>query len=282
MLESFEWTTPSKRVAVAAALASAATGILLAIFQVQGWKTPKLLALGLIGLMLLIIGIAALVVILDLVRNVRAFLERRSTSALWVLSEPPGLLDYEADSLRAQNDLNRMFTKLAKDTAKMGKAMLRGSARLERAKNKSGRVKQRRANRTAKHINRSADFIEKRLAALKKLVKELERNYPGLIASLPLETPMDLEAAKAWRNAIEDGRAASLVTLGQIDEYRQTVEAFEALNPSRSLRIASDRLGKALRGIVNTVRSFERTTAGVVREFDRRIGPAKASSSKAA
>src|SRR5690349_17043543 len=169
-LASFEWATSSKRVAISAALSSGATGILLAIFQVQGWTVPKPLALALIALMLLITGIAVLVVVIDLGSNVRAFLERRATNALWISSEPPGLLDYEADGLRAQNDLNRMFNTLAKDTGRVGKSIQRGAKRLARAQNKNGRVKQRRANRTAKHIDRSAVFIEKRLATLKNLV----------------------------------------------------------------------------------------------------------------
>jgi hypothetical protein len=271
----FEWKTSTKRVGFSAALASGATGILFAIFQVQGWKVPKPLALALIALMLLIIAGAVLFILFDVALNISAFFEHRATSVPWVPSEPPGLLDYEADGLRATDRLNREFEKLAKDTGTVGKKMERASKKAARVQSKSGHAKQRYANRTARGIDRSAVYIEKRLAMLKKLVKEVERNNQGLIAVVPLETEEGYQSGIAFRNSLEGTRTASLESMSSVAQYRESVETFEAQNLSRSLRIASDRLGKALGGVVATLKHYERVAAGLVRDLDQRLAQKK-------
>jgi hypothetical protein len=236
------------------------------------------------ALMLLIIAGALLLVLLDFARNVRALLEHRATNALWLAAEPPGLLDFEPDGLRATNRLNREFTRLAKDTGRLGRRLSRGGARLARAKNKSGYVKQRKANRTARGINRSAVYIEKRLAMLKKLIKEVERNNSGLIANIELGTDEERKMALALRDSLEGGRAASLESMGSLKEYRSAVEGLEAQNPSRNLRIACNRLGKTLGGVLTTLKGFEKMTGGLVSELDRRLAhlskPARPSTSR--
>jgi signal recognition particle GTPase len=64
-------------------------------------------------------------------------------------------------------------------------------------------------------------------------------------------------------------------SVAQLGEYRKTVEDFEAINASRSLRIASGRLGKALAGVERLLKGFEKVEAGVVRELDRRLAKEK-------
>jgi hypothetical protein len=263
------------RVALGATIAGGAIGIIFAGFQVQGWTVPRLLAIVLLAVLGLVLAGALGMVVYESVRALRMFLEHRSVSAGWISSEPPGLLDYEADNLRAQKALNRFFNKLAKDTTRVGKKTTRGTKSLVRAKDKRGRVKQRRANRTAKHLTRSAVFIERRLTALKKLTKEIERNHQGLIANLPLATEEEVKLVMNWRNNVEGGRTASAEAAVGIDTYRRAVEDFEAMNASRTLRIASDRLGNALRGMVRALKDFETVSAGLVREFDQRLAQGK-------
>lgn len=267
----FEWRTSTSRVGYAAALASAATGILFAIVQVQGWTVPKPLALALIALMLLIIAGAVLLILVDLARNIRAFLEHRATSASWISDEPPGFLDYEVDGLRATDEFSSVITKLGEDTETLGKRLQRSTRRMQRAHRKSAKHRQRIANRTAKSITRSSIYIERRLDLLKKLLKEMERNHRGVVANLPVETEDERTSARAAREAIAGACAATAESRKSTEGYRDAVQTLEAQNASRTLRIATGRLKKALSGVATTLKTFEKLSAGLVAEFDKKL-----------
>jgi hypothetical protein len=53
--------------------------------------------------------------------------------------------------------------------------------------------------------------------------------------------------------------------------YRVSVEEIEALNPSRTVRIASGRLARGLKGIEAVFRAHERVLSGLVRDLDRKV-----------
>ena len=125
---------------------------------------------------------------LEIWRVARRFLEHRATSPSWVASDAPGLLDYEADGLRPQQRLARELNKLNDDTQSLGRKLDRHARRMTRLQGKSAKRRQRGANRSAQSINRSATYFEKRLALLKALVKDIERNYLGLITATEIES----------------------------------------------------------------------------------------------
>ena len=104
------------RIGLSASFASAAIAILLAVFQVQGWTMPKVLAVCLIVLLLAMVSTALAMIVYEVARTFKRYLEHRATSASWVPSEKPGLFDYEADGIRANNRFRRELEKLNKDT----------------------------------------------------------------------------------------------------------------------------------------------------------------------
>jgi hypothetical protein len=267
----FEWRTPTKRLAVGVALTNGATGIWFAIFQVQGWTMPKPLAIALLIPVGATIVASLAVVVVDIARNLRAFREHRATNVPWVVSEPPGLLDYEPDGVRAQDRLTAEFEKLTEDTRIVGMKVEKARDQIPRLGERNIFARQRWANRTARSINHSAIYIENRLAMLKLLVREIERDHRGLIETTPLETSEQIDTARLFRDTLNGSRAATSETAASVEEYREAVEGVESQNVSRSLRIAANRLGNALGGVARTLRSFEKVAAERVKELDRRL-----------
>lgn len=222
---SFETST---RIGLWATLASAGIGIFLALLQVQGWTVPKLLALALAALLLGAVVVAVSMIAVEAWRWIRRFLKQRATSASWVQATAPGLLDFEADGVRAQNRFTKELNKLNDDTESLGKKLERHSRRLERLRAKSAKRKQRAANRSAKSINRSAVYIEKRLELFKAIVKDIERNYRGLITAGTIETEEDFDAVSALRNVLDAGSTTTAGALMSVAGYRVSVEEVEA------------------------------------------------------
>jgi hypothetical protein len=262
-----------RRIGSRAGFGVAAIGLVFAAYQVQGWKMPRLLAAALIASMLAVAGIALLSIVWEVISEVRGWREHRATHASWVSAEPPGKLDYEADGLRAQERFTRELLKQAKETHRLGKKLARYTKRIGRRRFSGPRRRQRQANRSAKSIERGAVFIEKRVELLKALVKDVERNYQGYISiAVPeVDTEAEFQAAMELRNSLESGRATTAETLRSASEYRESIKELETQNLSRTVRIASGRLEKAQSGIVAVLRSHERATAGIIREFDKKL-----------
>jgi hypothetical protein len=274
----FRWEPgAAKRIGVAASLASVAIGLLLAAFQVQGWTMPRLLAVILIVLLIVMIAIALSVIVYEVVGAVRGFLEHRATSSSWVSSERPGLLDYEADGIRASERFTKELIRLNRDTETLGKKLQRHTKAFERSKGKSAKTRQRRANRSAKDIDRSAVFIEKRSDLLQALVKDIVRNAEGLIAASNFETEADLSAAKEFRETLNQTHQVTTETLGSVVEYRESVTGIERDNLSRTVRIASGRLAGSLDGVVKMMRKHNSGSLKLVHSLDRKIAEAERS-----
>jgi hypothetical protein len=279
----FRWEPEAaKRIGVEASLASVALGLFLAAFQVQGWTMPKAVAIVVIVLLGLMSTVALSAIIYEVVRAVRAFLEHRATTPSWVSTEKPGLLDYEADGIRANERFAKELNKLNRGTEKLGGQLERHTERFERSKNASGKTKQRRANRSARDIDRSAVFMEKRLDLLQALVKDIVRNSEGVIASTDIETDADLAAAKEFRDTLAEGREATAGTLESTGGYRESVKQIEEMNLSRTMRIASRRLAASLDGVEKMLRKHQGGLASLVRSLDSKIGEAERRQDQAA
>ena len=259
------------RIGLWATLASAAIGILLALFQVQEWKVPKPLALTLIALLLAVIAVAVSMTAYEITRAVRKFLEDRAISPAWVSADAPGLLDYEADANRAQNRLTKEMNKQTKETERLSKKLNRAAKRAVRLQGKNAKRRQRHANRSARSIAKNALFVEKRLPLLKALVKDIDRNYRGFISTTTIQSHEQFDELLKLRDVVNHGRAVTNEAMRSVNEYRQSVADAEAQNLSRTIRLASDRLEKGLAGIAKVLRDHERTMGAVVREMDAKL-----------
>jgi xanthosine utilization system XapX-like protein len=88
-------------VKVAAPTGAVVVGLILALYQVQGWKMPAALAVLLLSILFGLLALSIGTLCFAAVKIIKQFIECRATSAAWVSAEVPGLLDYEADGERA-------------------------------------------------------------------------------------------------------------------------------------------------------------------------------------
>jgi hypothetical protein len=269
------------RIGLRASFASAAIVILLGVFQVQGWTMPKGLAIPLIVLLVAMIVIAISMIVYDVVAAFRRYLRHRATSASWVSKEKPGLLDYEADGIAASEFFVEKLTELSSSTQRLGARLERHTEAFERSKGKSANERQKVANRAAKEIDKSAVVIEDRLELLHELVKDILRNAEGLIGSVDLSTPDDLESAKDFRSILTETNQATTGTLESIRGYRKTVREQEQMNLSRTIRIADGRLARALEGVEKVLRKHSTGSVQLVRSLDRKIADAEREAARA-
>jgi hypothetical protein len=252
-------------------LAIGGIGVLLAAYQVQGWKMPKPLAISLIVLLIVMIALLVSTIVFETVLAFGRFLEHRATSPSWVASTEPGVLDFEPDGIRANKRLMRELRKLSRDTQRLGTKTNKHASRMNKSVGKSGRTKQRRANRAARDIDRGASFIEKRLSLLEAIAQDISRNTDGLIATLVVETQEDIDALEAFRQVLEESYQTTEGAAQATDGYSRSVRDLEQQNPARTLRIACRRLGSALEGVVKTLRRVENGMRKATQALDRKI-----------
>lgn len=169
------------------------------------------------------------------------------------------------------NRFTRELNKMSDDTQSLGSKLEKHTRRHVRLQGKSGKVRQRGANRSAKSINKSAVYIEKRVALLKALVKDMERNYRGVIATADIESEDGIQQALDLQRILNENREVTVETLASVVGYRVSVEEGEAMNLSRSLRIAQGRLAKGLRAVEAIFKNYEKVSAGLVRELEDKV-----------
>jgi Na+/phosphate symporter len=227
---------------------------------------PKPLALAL-ATFLLLAWIA-----LEIFRGLQRFLEHRATNTAWLSAEPPGVLDYVPDSLRAMERFTRLLDKQAEDTQRVGEKMGKHAARLERAAKKSPQAQQRLAKRVARDINKSAVFSEKRLKLLNALVCEIDRNYTAWFAVVAPESPEAAESLRGMRDSLASNRSSTHEAIESVIGYRASVKDIEEQNIARTMNAATKRLGAALDGTVRGFKKHEQNAADAVRVLDNRLG----------
>lgn len=254
-----------------ATLASAAIGLLVGLFQVQGVEFPTPLFLVLAVVLFAVVAGGVALMAFEVWGIARALLEHRATSAEWLESEPPGFLDYIPDGLTASERFNRELVKLGEDTQELGQKLVKHTERFERLVGGSPFAQQREANRSAKSIEQSASYIEKRLELLDACVKDIDRNFRPWVAIQHITSDEEFKVTQEARNAIEGSRQATIDSLKVTAEYRDTIAATEAQNAARTVRLASARLGRALSGVVTVLRRFEKSAANLLRELDKKL-----------
>jgi hypothetical protein len=265
-------STVSVRIGLPASFTGVAIAILVAIFEVQAWKIPTPIAIALIVILSAMIVTALGMIVVELVKEGLRIREHHATSASWVSSEEPGLLDYEADGLRASNRLTKELAGVGKDTQKLGRNLARHTKLMQDPGLRFKAIlKQKRGNQAAKSIDRSAIYIEKRAALLEALVKDVFRNYTGMVTTAPMETPEDRTSAETFLATLRSLRDTVTTTIDQTAGYRDTVRNIERQNLGRSVRISSRRLGDALDSTVKIMRGYKEKSRQVHDQLARRL-----------
>jgi hypothetical protein len=271
-------TGSGKRFAVLASFTSVSIGLFLAAFQVQGSHMPHDVALALDSFLGLMIVAAVVAMGWEAFKFVRGYLEHRATSASYVSSEEPGLLDYEADGMRANKRFTRELNKLARQTATLNRRLERHTKRAARLVGKSAKRRQRHANRSARSVSRNAVFVAKRLDLFEALVKDIAttRNTHGLAVSvLNPETREEIDATKTFQATLKGTHEITQGTIKSTEEYRRSVQDIEDQNLSRTMRIASNALGSALDGVIGTLRQHDVEAVKAIGVLGKKINAAE-------
>lgn len=208
---------------------------------------------------------------IEVTRAVRQWLEHRATTASWVLSEAPGLLDYEADGERAARRFTKELDKLSKDTTTLSAKISAHSNRINNAKSKPGRAKQKVANQAARTIDKGGSYIEKRTALFRALVKDIARNYEGQIRIVTIQDEADRAAVQHLYDVLQENRVTTQDTTTSLASYRDSLRSLEQQNPSRTVRIAAKRLADALDDLVKVFRQFGDTTSRLRSALEKKL-----------
>jgi hypothetical protein len=236
-------------------------GLVLALYQVQGWKMPTVLAVLLLSILFGLLALSIGMLCFTAVKAISKFAERRATSAAWISSEVPGLLDYEADGERAGKRFTKELKQFTIDTGKLGQKITPYTKRL-RGFAKSGKVikgtkKQKIANQAAKKIDRSAVYIEKRVELFKGLITDIDRNYDGLVAMQRVDKEDDRVVVERLATTLVSSDSSASASIASMNVYKDTVKTLENLNLSRSVRIASKRLGDGLENMIGLLSKYK-------------------------
>jgi hypothetical protein len=232
--------------------------LVLATYQVQGEKMPRVLAAIIIYSLLAVSAIAVLSIVWECVKEFRVWRERRETSTAWIDAEPPGHLDFIPDMQRASKKFIEQLNELNTDTARVGRKMRRHTRVSPLMRFASSRMRQRWANSAARSVTRSAVFIEKRQDHLRATVGELKRVTEAQVASAAPETEADRAALLEFRRVIVSRNVSTLEAVASVEGYRDVALGLSEQNLSRTLRVSNKRLSEALDGIIRTLRGFVR------------------------
>ena len=263
-----------RRIGVSAALGSFAAGIVLAIYQVQGWDMPAPLAATLIVLMLLLIMVAVGVILYQVGKVTWHILQRRAVLATWVSAEEPGLLDFEADFAKGSSQFISEMKKLTNDTQRLGNLLPKHQKRIQNAAaSNSPHKKQKRANQAAKDIGRSATFISRRRELLDLLVNEVYRNGKGVISAVSFDQKEDVEAGHALQKTLGESVDTTKTVVTSLLKYRDATKGIVDLNMSRMIRIESQRLIDALDSMLKMLRRYNTNSQQLKDMLTKRMSP---------
>ena len=266
----------SIKVAGIGAFGAVVVGLILALYSAQGWTIPLflaiLLSIVLYGLLLLSLGL----LLLAGINTVKQFAERRATSALWVTSEEPGLLDCSVDGIRAYNRLYKELIRLRIDINRFGKRTKDYTTQINHSK--SGKIikkevtKFQKANRVGKQINNNAVYIEKRTELYNTITKEIVRNYEVMIGTLNPAQNDDLIKIKNLKKAFELFERFGVDVIDALKHYQLAADSMEKSNITRNIRQSSKRLITALTNMITCFEYFQRDCHRLYTQLELKSG----------
>ena len=235
------------------------------------------LAAPILTLLFLFVGIFMTMIVIEFIKAIRQFLDTRATSAEWVPTDNPGLLDYEADGERAIKRFTKELKQIATDTLKLAKNVVRYTKQMndlaKSGKTAKGIDKQKRGNAIGSEITQSAIYIEKRTQLFDALTKDVIRNYNGLIDSMNIVTEEDRHAAEILLNSLDAFDSSISFAVSSMGEYRKIVKELEQRNLSRVIREATKRLADGLGKMIDCFSKFQNETRKLGEKLRTKLTP---------
>jgi hypothetical protein len=261
----------------AAGFVAVVSGLILAFFGVQGWDMPTPLAIFIMVVLFLMLFIGLGAVCYAVILGIRKYFEERATSASWVSREEPGLLDYEADGKRAIERFAKEISKLTTNTQKLTTKLRRYTTEFNKL-NKPGEIikgieKQKKANKVAKDIDCNAVYIEKRAKLFDALENDITRNYNGIMVNIVINTEEDKAMVQNFLNTLLSYEQSASGAINSVKKYRDSVRNIERQNFSRTIRIASARLGGGLDSLLRTFQNSSKNSSLIRVKLDKRLHP---------
>lgn len=259
----------------AASVVAVVSGLIFAFFEIQGWDMPTPLAIFILVVFFLTLFFALGVVCYEIILGIRKYFEERATSPSWVSKEEPGLLDYEADGERATERFTKELLNLATITGKFTNKLSRYSAEFSNL-NKPRKIikgieKQKKANKVAKDIDRNAVYIEKRVELFNALVNDIARNFNGIIVNTVIHTEEDKVVVQELLDTLVSYEQSTSGAINSVNQYKDSVRNIEKQNLSRTIRIASARLGNGLDRLLKIFQNSLRNSSSMRVIIEKRL-----------
>ncbi len=260
---------------VAAPSGAVVAGIILALFEVQGWNMPTPLA---VLLLIILFGLLALfisAVCLSGIKTIVQLAEHNATSAVWISREVPGVLDCEVDGPRATNRLLKECIKINSSFQKYGKELMAQSKLLEELEIPNKKIKAKGklkiANRIGIAIDHNAVYIEKRIKLFEILTNEITRNYRVMIETFNMTNERDRFSAIQLKSAFTKFDKAAGEILNAITHNKNAAELITKSNINRMVRLTSIRFKKALDDLSCGFIKFQNESQTLCKELETKL-----------
>ena len=221
-------------------------GLVLGLFEVQGWKMPTPVAAFILVFLFLFFAIIVAMLVIEVIKVVERFKEQRAISAQ-VSNNAPGILDCKVDGERATARLLAELNRWQVDIGVLSTEMKVFSSDLQDASERDNPEKQlRKANKVGKQINSSAEHVEKRIILFETLTREIIRDYELMISTLNMAVERDKISAKNLKSGFEGFDKAGTTIIEGILLGKEGAELSKQSNLTRIIREASKKLENSL------------------------------------
>ncbi|MBI2853060.1 MAG: hypothetical protein HYX84_08205 [Chloroflexi bacterium] len=246
-------------VQVAAPTGAVVVGLILALFQVQGWKMPTALAVSLLVILFGLLALSIGTVCLAAIKAIKQIAEHGATSATWVSAGVPGVLDCKVDGKRALDRLLKELRRWQIDIQTLATQTQAQEHVLFQATRKDINPKALRGivNWLGKQTNRSAIYVEKRKCLFETLTGEVVRNYEVMATTLKMTDEKDRASTENLIYGFDNLDRAGTDLINGVKSYRNGVELLEQSNLTKMIREASKRLEVSLDSMVTCFTQFQ-------------------------
>lgn len=183
---------------------------------------------------------------------------------------PKGFLDFAIDAKKSVKQLNDLWIKLGTETEKIARLTQANTKRLSRKVMTPERARNITL-RASKEMDNYSAFLENLLGRLKQTGAVFAESYIGYFGRITLTDVQQKEALGEVRDTIRTLLKTTKEARISTTDYRDSIRKLRETGASQDLNRASDRLIDALGGILDFVKSLEKTNREIIRTIEQKL-----------
>jgi hypothetical protein len=164
----------------------------------------------------------------------------------------PGFLDFIVEGNAASNDITKIFTRLGKDAARLGRTMSFYTGVVPRVQNFT--IRRWLASRVARKLSRFSDRMRQDTLSIQGARQRVQNTYVPWIETANVNTEADVEALRSFASAAEYSLNGTLGMASAAEGARATMVSLRGM--SRDLNAASDAVSSAIDDLISELRAF--------------------------